>query len=98
MPEGDTIYRTATVLRRVLEGKRVTGFETNVPHDLAILSTQGPGTASVPQPRVPGALAPLLIKREAFGVASRKGLRYASVLPLPRFLQPPRCYGTMRSK
>ncbi len=31
MPEGDTIYRTAAVLRRVLQGKRVTGFETTVP-------------------------------------------------------------------
>lgn len=31
MPEGDTIYRTATVLRRTLEGKRLTGFETHVP-------------------------------------------------------------------
>ena len=28
MPEGDTIYRTATVLRQVLGGKRVTGFDT----------------------------------------------------------------------
>jgi endonuclease VIII len=31
MPEGDTIYRTATVLRRVLQGKVLTGFETTVP-------------------------------------------------------------------
>ena len=30
MPEGDTIYRTATVLRRVLRGKRLTGFDTAV--------------------------------------------------------------------
>lgn len=30
MPEGDTIYRTATVLRRVLQGKRLAGFDTTV--------------------------------------------------------------------
>jgi hypothetical protein len=30
MPEGDTIYRTATVLRRVLLGHCLTGFETTV--------------------------------------------------------------------
>jgi hypothetical protein len=30
MPEGDSIYQTATVLRRVLKGKRVTGFDTTV--------------------------------------------------------------------
>ena len=30
MPEGDTIYRTAAVLRRVLQGKRLTGFDTTV--------------------------------------------------------------------
>lgn len=30
MPEGDTVYRTATVLRRVLQGKRLTGFDTTV--------------------------------------------------------------------
>ena len=30
MPEGDTIYRTATVLRRVLLGQCLTGFETTV--------------------------------------------------------------------
>src|SRR5579885_2401166 len=28
MPEGDTIYRTATVLRKALVGKEVAGFET----------------------------------------------------------------------
>ena len=31
MPEGDTIFRTAVVLRRVLEGQRVTGFEVTAP-------------------------------------------------------------------
>ena len=31
MPEGDTIYHAATVLRRVLQGKRLTGFDTRVP-------------------------------------------------------------------
>ena len=31
MPEGDTIYRTAVVLRRVLAGKVVTGFEITAP-------------------------------------------------------------------
>jgi endonuclease VIII len=36
MPEGDTIYRTAAVLRRVLEGKRLTGFDTSVPQVAAV--------------------------------------------------------------
>jgi len=36
MPEGDTIYRTATVLRRVLQGKRLTGFDTTVPQVAAV--------------------------------------------------------------
>ena len=31
MPEGDTIFRTAVVLRRVLAGQRVTGFELTAP-------------------------------------------------------------------
>lgn len=31
MPEGDTIYRTATVLRRALAGRSVTGFRSDVP-------------------------------------------------------------------
>jgi endonuclease-8 len=31
MPEGDTIYHAAAVLRRVLQGKQLTGFETAVP-------------------------------------------------------------------
>ena len=31
MPEGDTIFRTAVVLRRVLAGERVTGFEITAP-------------------------------------------------------------------
>ncbi|TME28816.1 MAG: hypothetical protein E6I64_02175 [Chloroflexi bacterium] len=31
MPEGDTIYRTATVLRRALAGRVVTGFELTAP-------------------------------------------------------------------
>jgi endonuclease VIII len=31
VPEGDTIWKTATTLRRVLAGHRVTAFETNVP-------------------------------------------------------------------
>ena len=31
MPEGDTIFRTATVLRRALEGRIVTGFEVVAP-------------------------------------------------------------------
>ena len=31
MPEGDTIFRTAVVLRRVLAGQRVTGFEITAP-------------------------------------------------------------------
>src|SRR5579862_2100889 len=30
MPEGDTIYRTATVLRKALAGKEVTRFETSL--------------------------------------------------------------------
>lgn len=38
MPEGDTIYRTATVLRRVLRGKRVTGFETTVAQVAAVIA------------------------------------------------------------
>jgi endonuclease-8 len=38
MPEGDTIYRTATVLRRLLEGKRLTGFETTVPQVAATIA------------------------------------------------------------
>jgi endonuclease-8 len=40
MPEGDTIYRTATVLRRVLQGKRVTGFETTVTQVTAVIARQ----------------------------------------------------------
>jgi len=40
MPEGDTIYRTATVLRRVLQGKRVTGFETTVAQVAAAIARQ----------------------------------------------------------
>lgn len=36
VPEGDTIYHTATVLRRVLVGKRVTGFDTTVPQVAAV--------------------------------------------------------------
>ncbi len=32
MPEGDTIYRTAVVLRRVLAGQTVTGFEIVAPN------------------------------------------------------------------
>ena len=31
MPEGDTIFRTAVVLRRVLAGQQVTGFEITAP-------------------------------------------------------------------
>ena len=31
MPEGDTIFRTAVILRRVLAGQRVTGFEITAP-------------------------------------------------------------------
>jgi endonuclease VIII len=31
VPEGDTIFRTAVVLRRVLAGQRVTGFEVTAP-------------------------------------------------------------------
>src|SRR5512141_3205053 len=31
MPEGDTIFRTATVLRRTLSGRIVTGFEIVAP-------------------------------------------------------------------
>ena len=38
MPEGDTIYRTATVLRRLLHGRRLTGFETTVPHVAAAIA------------------------------------------------------------
>jgi len=30
MPEGDSTYQTATVLRRMLKGKRVTGFDWTV--------------------------------------------------------------------
>jgi endonuclease-8 len=40
MPEGDTIYRTATVLRRVLHGKQVTGFETTVAQVAAAIARQ----------------------------------------------------------
>lgn len=40
MPEGDTIYRTATVLQRVLQGKRVTGFETTVAQVAAAIARQ----------------------------------------------------------
>jgi len=40
MPEGDTIYRTATVLRRVLQGKQVTGFETTVAQVAAAVARQ----------------------------------------------------------
>jgi endonuclease-8 len=36
MPEGDTIYRTAETLRRVLLGKRLTGFVTSVPQVEAV--------------------------------------------------------------
>ena len=31
MPEGDTIFRAATVLRRVLSGQLVTGFHIDAP-------------------------------------------------------------------
>ena len=31
MPEGDTIFRTATILRRALAGRVVTGFELVAP-------------------------------------------------------------------
>ena len=40
MPEGDTIYRTAAVLRRLLQGKRLTGFETAVPQVAAAIARQ----------------------------------------------------------
>jgi len=40
MPEGDTIYRTAAVLRRLLQGKRLTGFETTVPQVAAAAARQ----------------------------------------------------------
>jgi endonuclease-8 len=40
MPEGDTIYRTAAVLRRLLQGKRLTGFETAVPQVAAAVERQ----------------------------------------------------------
>ena len=30
MPEGDTLFRAATTLRKALLGRRVTGFETSV--------------------------------------------------------------------
>ena len=30
MPEGDTIYRAARALQRALDGKVVTGFETEL--------------------------------------------------------------------
>src|SRR6476660_7109200 len=36
MPEGDTIFRTATVLRRVLAGQVVTGFEIHNPKTSAM--------------------------------------------------------------
>ena len=41
MPEGDTIYRTATVLRRVLLGHCLTGFETTV-RQVAMVSARQP--------------------------------------------------------
>ena len=41
MPEGDTIYRTATVLRRVLLGQCLTGFETTV-RQVAIVNARHP--------------------------------------------------------
>jgi hypothetical protein len=44
MPEGDTIYRTATVLRRVLLGHCLTGFETTV-RQVAMVCARRPGTA-----------------------------------------------------
>jgi len=40
MPEGDTIYHAATVLRRVLLGKRLTGFDTTVPQVAAVTATR----------------------------------------------------------
>jgi len=40
MPEGDTIFRTAVVLRRLLQGKRLTGFETAVPQVAAAVARQ----------------------------------------------------------
>ena len=40
MPEGDTVYRTAVVLRRLLQGKRLTGFETAVPQVAAAVARQ----------------------------------------------------------
>lgn len=38
MPEGDTIYRAATVLRRALAGQPVSGFRSDVPQVIAATS------------------------------------------------------------
>jgi endonuclease-8 len=41
VPEGDTIFRTAVVLRRVLAGHRVTGFEITAPKVSAAARDEG---------------------------------------------------------
>src|SRR5262245_31304566 len=38
VPEGDTIYRTAVILRKALLGQRVTRFETTVPQVAAAVA------------------------------------------------------------
>ena len=38
MPEGDTIYRAATVLRRALAGQMVSGFRSDVPQVIGALA------------------------------------------------------------
>ena len=40
MPEGDTIYRTAAVLRRVLQGRRLAGFDTTMPRIASVIARQ----------------------------------------------------------
>lgn len=53
MPEGDTIFRTAAVLRRALQGRRITRFETTVPA-VAAVAARAPvegRTVSAVEPR-----------------------------------------------
>lgn len=65
MPEGDTIYRTAAVLRRALTDKVITGFESTVPEVKSIESRRGVvgRTVSAVEPR--GKHLLIVLRRES---------------------------------
>jgi hypothetical protein len=71
MPEGDAIFRAATVLRRVLLGQCLTGFETTA-RQVAVVNARRPGTAT-PRERVRSRWA-TLTRRAHFAGTGEAGL------------------------